>query len=215
VGALQHEVAEEASPMLQFLISHARNIVIAIVLFIIAIAGYWIYSGHADKQRGEERLALGRLMIISDNAMRLEKLAAYAPTAPDSVRREALFAMMAAANQTGDHAKAFEAWKQLGELNASLAGVAAIGMADALSAQEKYTEALAVLEKTVSSLDSAAAVPVNTRIVLLAEIAGDYGRAMTACDALLARPGSQVDVNMWTQKKAALGQKAAENKEQS
>jgi predicted negative regulator of RcsB-dependent stress response len=217
MGALEHEVAAEASPMLHFLANHARGIVIAVLLFIAAIGGYWAYSNHQSAKHGENTLALGKLLIISNDAMRLEKLQAFLATAPDSVRRETLFAIMEAANKTGDLTTVHDSWKQIGELDPSIRAFAAIGMADALSGQKKYAEALAVLTSAVSSssLNAAESVPINARITLLAENLGDFDRAMTACDALLARPGSQVDVNMWAQKKAVLEKKAAAKKEQS
>jgi len=210
VDSLQAEVAAEASPLMLFLVAHARKIALVLVLFILAIGGYWFYASKADKVALEDAQALGAILIISDPAMRLERLNAYAPSAPDSVRRETWYAIANAATQVNDFPRAYTAWETILGFAPELKATASLGMAGALAQQEKYAEALALLNGALAGLKEPDAINVNMRIVLLAEALGDYPRAIAACDAILstaeaaANPGS---LNQYGQKKAELEEK--------
>lgn len=215
MGNIQAEVAAEASPMLLFLTKNAKSIAVFIILFIAGIVGYWFYAAEAEKSRQEEILSLGKILLLSDQKTRLEQLEGFVASAPDSVKREAWFSIMEAATQLKDYPKVYAAWEKIKDFDPDIRVTATIGMADALSAQEKYKEALALLDGISGKLKSPDIAPVNSRIVLLAENLEDYARAMTACDALLGLPGSQMDVAMWSQKKTVLEQKAAKEKEKA
>lgn len=205
VGDIQREISDEASPLLTFLIAHAAKIAIAIVLFIVAIAGYWIYSWQAENKRAEEVALLGKLLVISDPAMRLEALEGFLPTAPESVRRTAWFSVLDAAIQLEDQEKIYSAWKAVSEMDPAIRIPATLGMANSLTAREQYREALALLEGVSGSLQDTESVEVNIRIALLAEMLGDYQRAVKACDAVTASPLlDPSEVRLWAQKKNAL-----------
>ncbi len=216
VDSLQAEVAVEASPLMLFLIAHARKIALALLLFILAIGAYWLYDSQAEKIAREEAQTLGALLIITDPVTRLERLEAFVPSAPASVKREAWFALARAAGQNNAHAKAYAAWENIRSFDPSLKGTASLGMANALAMQEKHAEALALLSGVVADLKGAEAVNANIRISLLAEAVGDYARAIAACDAILASPEGSSDprtVNQFGQKKAELEDRLAASKQ--
>lgn len=208
-GAIQSEVAAEASPLMRFLIAHARFIVIGIILFIVAIAGYSLYAWRADSSLQAEARELGQYLVISDPAMRLAQLEAYAPNAPASVQRPLQFAIMEAATATGDADKAYAAWKAISGYGPAMKVVAAKGMAAILADQGKYKEALALLSGIAGDLSGGNLISVNTRIVLLAEVVGDYHRALAACEAILSDPQAVSESVIWAQKKGELEAKLA------
>lgn len=215
VDSLQAEVAAEASPLMLLLVAHARKIAFALVLFIIAIGGYWFYASHIEKATAKDAQDLGAILIIPDTALRLERLEAYTGTAPASVRHEAWFALAGAAGQTKNYAALYKAWETIEGFDPALAGTASLGMANALAQQGKYADALAVLDKALPKLKGAETINANVRISLLAEAAGDYARAVKACDAILASPEAIPDartMDQFGQKKAWLEDKLTASK---
>lgn len=211
VSSLQSEVALEASPLLAFLVTHAAKIAVGIVLFILAIGGYWFYSSHMENRRVEESKALGQLMIISDPRMRLEKLEAFLPDAPASVQGAAWFAVLDASIALQDNDKIYAAWERISKLDPNMAVPAALGMSSALAAEGKNKEALTVLEGLALTPQSLDFFNVQTHIALLSELLGDYKRAAAASDALSSAPG--IDPNegkFWAQKKAELESRSAD-----
>ena len=209
IGSIQGEVAAEASPMLQFLIDHARLIALGVVLFIAAIIGFWFYSSNQESAKAEQRLAFGRLVTGKTGAERVAALEEYVKTAPESLRPAAWFAIAEAAGQEKDYAKAYAAWEQISKLDASIRITAVMSMAQTLAEQDKNAEALALLESVSGNLGPHDIVNVNGRIAILAENLGKFDRAIAACEAITANP-SLGDVAFWTQKAASLRKKAAE-----
>ena len=210
VDSLQSEVADEASPLMLFLIEHARKIAIALALFVLGIIGYWVYSTQADKAAAVEAQRLGAILIISDPAMRLERLEAFAPNVPAGLRNEAWLALANAAVQMQDYPKAYTAFERIRGFDPALRGTASLGMANALAQQERYADALALLNAALPELQGPKAINANIRIVLLAEVIGDYARAIAACDAILSTPEAAGDIsamNRFGQKRAELQEK--------
>ncbi|MDR1490958.1 MAG: hypothetical protein LBS65_10890 [Desulfovibrio sp.] len=206
-NSLQSEVAAEASPLLRFITARARPLIAALALVIVSVAGYRLYAAQAEKQAAEEAENLGRILVISNPAMRLEQLEAYAAKAPSSSQTAVWLAIMETANQIPDHAKVLAAWEKAAP---ALKVQAAMGMAGALAAQEKYREAVDALERVAGELKGEEAGMVYSRIVILAELLGDYKRAVAACDALINQPGFPAGSEIWVQKKLELVEKSAQ-----
>lgn len=205
VDSLQSEVADEASPLLGFLVAHAAKIAAAIILFIVAIGGYWFYQSHAESNRAAEEAELGKILIISDPSMRMERLEAFVKTAPESVARNVWFAILETASVLEDNDRLYQAWEVIAGMDAAIRLPAVLGMANALAAQEKYGEALTLLDNASLSSPGAESAQLNIRIALLAEMQGDLARAMRACEALTADPLlDPAEIALWTQKKEEL-----------
>lgn len=205
VDSLQSEVADEASPLLSFLVAHAAKIAVAIVLFIAAIGGYWFYESRSESGRVAESAELGKILVISDPSMRMERLETFVKSAPESVRRAAWFAVLETASVLEDNDKLYQAWKAIGDTDAAIRLPAALGMANALTAQEKYKEALDLLSAAASTPPGSESAQLNIRIVLLAEMQGDYARAVRACEAVTADPLlDPTELKLWAQKKDEL-----------
>lgn len=209
VDSLQSEVADEASTLLSFLVAHAGKIAAAIVIFIAAIGGYWFYESHSAGNRAAEAAELGKILVISDPGMRMERLEAFVKDAPESVRRSAWFSILETASVLEDNDKLYQAWKAIGDMDAAIKLPAALGMANALTAQEKYKEALELLEGFATSAPDSGSAQLNIRIALLAEMQGDYARAARACEAVAADPMlDPAELKLWTQKKEELAARA-------
>ena len=212
IDSLQSEVATEASPMMQFLVNHARTIALGIVVFIVAIAGYWVYSWNSGKQQTAALQELGRVIVIADASERLKALDAYLASAPAATKNAVLFAQAEAAQELKDYARAYSAWEAISKIDPTVKVTGTFGMVQALIAQEKYKEALGLLEGISSKTNVADVVNVNSQIIVIAENLGDYKRAIAACDTILSQPELVTDMNLWSQKKAALEQEAAAKK---
>lgn len=214
VDSLQSEVAAEASPLMSFLLAHSAKIALCLVLFIVAIGGYWFYSWKSEGARREEAAELGKILVISDPSIRMERLQNFIGSAPDSVKRSAWFSMLETASLLEDNQKLYDAWKAISEMDRNIKVPATLGMANALTAQDKYAEALTLLDSISSDLRQVEATEVNIRIALLAELQSDYTRALKACDAVTSDPLlDPAEARLWGQKKDDLAAKAAKNKE--
>ena len=196
--------------MLQLLVRHARSIVIGILLFIVAIAGYWIYSWQAGKQSAAAARELGAILIVSDTKPRIANLETYLASAPQSMKGTAWFAIMEGARQLQDYPKVYEAWKAIGALEPGLKVPSGLGMSSALAAQSKSKEAVAALDGIAAGLNPADSLLVTSQIAAYAELAGDYNSAIAACDTLSKLPEAAAEAGVWAQKKAELERKKAE-----
>jgi hypothetical protein len=195
--------------MLLFLIRHAWTIVIGIVCAIAAIAGFWIHSWRLDRQTAADARELGAILVTADPGQRLSRLETYLAAAPQGMRSAVLFSMLESARQMGDYPKLAALWNDIGELDPAFRMPAAFGMASALAAQDKYAQALTVLDGLSAGVSPAQAPIVNNRIIAYAEACGDYARALAACDALLGNPQAAQEAHIWTQKKKDLERKKA------
>ncbi len=208
IGSIQGEVAAEASPMLQFLLNHARLIFIGVALFLVAIAGYWVYSAQQDSRRAEQRAEFGRLATTQKGAALVTALEIYLRTAPEEMRTSAWIALAEAARGEKDYPRLYEAWKNIGALDPSLKVTAALAMSQALEHQAKKQEALAELETVAGALSGMDVMTVNSRIVVLAEGLGNFDRAVAAAEAITADPSLPADMEFWTYRVGVLQKKA-------
>ncbi len=213
MDSIQSEVAGEASPLLEFLVEHAKVIIACVLVCIIGIAGYGTYvhfSGTSDREAQDE---LGRIVIIPDHQKRMAALETFLAKAPASTKDMALYTLAQTASVAGDPQEAYKTWSEVAKTNKDLRVTAAYGMAGALAQQGKLSEALAVYEGILDGLGKNDALPVNSQIAFLAEAEGNSKRALTACEAILAIPNlDQAEARIWTQKADALRQQTAQPK---
>jgi predicted negative regulator of RcsB-dependent stress response len=207
VEEIRSEVPEEASPLLRFLLTRAKFVAAALVLIVAAVAGGQMYSANRESRKAEEAESLGRLLVISAPDRRLEKLEEFMADAPASTRTAGWFAIMEAATLLQDNDKVYNAWKEIGAADPSLKVASAMGMAGALAARDRFREALDILGAVSGGLEAGEAADVNSRIVILAELSGDYKRAVGACDVVTGLPPGSADVKFWAQKKLELEEK--------
>lgn len=209
-GSIQSEVGAESSALLEFLAAHAQSIIAGIVLFILAIGGYWAYSSYAASRLAAQQQEFSQIVAANQGEARLRALETYLPTAPESIKLTALLTLAQTAQEVGDHKTAHSAWEQLGQRQPDLRIEATSGMAQALVALGEPQKALQLLDSLIPNLPGSYQIHVNSQIVAIAETMGDYKRAIAACEAIIQAPAkfnvpvSPTKLGFWTQRLAAL-----------
>lgn len=203
LDSIQSEVSREASPMLEFLVKHAKKIFLALIALIavILIAGVWSYVSGGKQRDAEE--ALGKILIMPETSAKLEALEGFAGTAASEYKKAALMALAQSASAQGKHEKAAEAWAQVAQgADPATRLVAGVAQASALSAQKKNAEALALLESLLASAPAESLPILHSHIVSVAEQLGDWDKAIAACDAIIRLTESPDGKLMWEQRLA-------------
>lgn len=204
---MSSEVAPEISPLLRLLIENSRRIGLAVAVFVLAAAGYGVYTWHAGKQKLEAQNELGAILVVTDGAVRLERLQAFLPAAPAAVKEAVFLAIAGTAAEIGNYTAAADAWGQIALVpKSSLYVTAMVGKAENLSRAGKDAEALAALASMTIPTDSAATGLVNALVADLAEKTGDFAKAADACEKLVADAAinNPEEADFWRQKAAAL-----------
>lgn len=203
LDSIQSEVSREASPMLDFLVRHARKIFVALLALItvIVVFGVWSYL-NAGKQREAEE-ALGRILILPDDPAKLEALTGFAGGAAPELKTAALLALAQSATLQQQPEIAAGAWAQISQLaDPATRLVAEVGQAGALSAQGKNAEALSLLESLLPTVPAEAVPVLNAYIVSVAEQLGDWDRAIAACEAIIGQSPNPDAQSVWEQRRA-------------
>lgn len=204
---MSSEVTPATSPLLNFLINHARAIGIVLVACFAITGGYGIYTWQAAKKVSEAQNSLAAVLVIKDDATRLAKLKEFAATAPEALQKGLTLSIAHAAMQAKDYAAAFTAWDTLAkDPKDDLYTTAMIGKAESLALQDKTADALAALDGMTISPDNDAYGLVNSLIVNVAEQAGNMDRAIRACENLIAGMAtrSPEEAEYWRQKADSL-----------
>ena len=204
------EVSPEVSPLLRFLLDHARTIAIVIGLILAATAGFGIYSWYNNKQLDKARIELGRIEISPSAADRIKELEAFATRAPASMSTAVNLALAKSSLEIKDYDRAIKAWDAIArDPQGSFYLVAVLGKAQALVMQDKGADALAVLEKIAPTVKDGAKALVDKAIADVAEKMGNFDRAIAASEALAANNAIISEAEYWRQKAAALRQQQA------
>lgn len=203
LDSIQSEVSREATPMLDFLVKHARKIFMALIALIavIIVFGVWNYMSGSKQRDAEE--ALGKILIMPDTSAKLETLAGFAGTAAPAHKNAALMALAQSASIQKQYDKAAEAWGQVATgADAATRFVASIAQATALSAQGKHGEALSLLESIQATAPLEAQPMINSYIVSAAEQLGNWDKAIAACDAIIRQAENPDAKDIWEQRLA-------------
>lgn len=203
LDSIQSEVSREASPMLDFLVKHAKTIFLILILFIVAIMalGVWNYMSGNKQKEAEE--ALGKILVMPENSEKIAALEAYNGSATPEFKNAALLALAKSAALQGQPDKAAAAWTELGKSqSASIRMVAELARANMLSAEGKNAEALTILEALLASSPADVQPVISTYIVSVAEALGNWDKAIAACDNIIRGVTSPEAKSMWEQRLA-------------
>lgn len=203
LDSIQSEVANEASPMLDFLLKHASKIFFALVAFIVVVVafGIWNYAdGNNYKEAGE---ALGKILIMPEDANKIAALEEFSASAEKPLRQAALMALAQSASLQKQYDKAAAAWTEAAPLlDAGNRLVANISLANIMALGGRHSEALASLEALVKTAPEEMRVTINAQIVGLAEVLGEWDKAIAACEAIIPAVKNPVDQGLWQQRLA-------------
>ncbi|MDR2504425.1 MAG: hypothetical protein LBD82_08630 [Deltaproteobacteria bacterium] len=203
LDSLQAEVSREASPLLVFLIDHAKFIFAALVVFIlvIAAAGVLTYTSAGHKKTQEE--ALGRILIMPEDGARLTALEEFASKADKEARTAALLALMHSAVKQNLPEKALDAWRKTAQTgNPALSFIARLAEARLMAEQGDPAGGAIILEAMLREAAPEEQAALCAALADMAEQAGDWSKAAAACEEMLRLPGTAQDKTMWEQRLA-------------
>lgn len=186
LNSLQGEVGAEASPLLQFVLNNVRVIATAIAVLILAVlimAGWRWYTANTVKTAQNE---LGMILVTKQGADKVASLEAFVATAPAGVVDAAYLELAAAAMNNGDYEKAATAYGKLAHLS-GIGSVALVAQSSALLESGKPAEGLSLLEAAEPTINESLRAFVQSHMLVLAQAAGDYKKAITLCEAMLAK----------------------------
>ena len=201
--SIQSEVSKEASPLLDFLATHARLIFLFLVTLIVLIfaAGIWNYHSSSKTKAQEE--ALGKILIRPDTPAKLADLEQFAATAEGGMKDAALLALTHSAVKQGDQERALLGWRRVATMgNASLSLIAGLGEAGTLARLGKPAEGIARLEGMIPAATPEERALLSAMMLELAEQDGDWAKAVALCKEMLAQGDARLDKNAWEQRLA-------------
>ncbi|MDR2051336.1 MAG: hypothetical protein LBQ63_06160 [Deltaproteobacteria bacterium] len=202
LDSIQAEVSGEASPLLSFLMKHARLIFLVLfaLIALVVAAGVWNY--YSSSRLKDMREELGRIIIMPETGSKLAALEDFSAKADAKIMNAALLALMQSATAQGRQEKAAEAWRRLAAGDGAFAFVARLAEAEALSRLEDIPGGIARLEALLPEALPEEYAVINGFIADMAEKNGDWERAAAACAAVLERNAALADKNAWEQRLA-------------
>ena len=191
-GLLTGEVSEDMHPLLLWLTKNIKTLSIVCLALILVFGGVAAYEYFQKQSHITAANELGKILVTTDDAKKLETLERYVKTAPSSMEIRGLFELAATSINDKKFADAGTAWTQLtGKVDASLQTIPALGRVQALAMEGNNAEAIVILKDLQKNGPKAYAVSVNSTLGALAEQAGDYAAARDAYKALLASSSGQ------------------------
>ena len=215
LGELQSEVAVEATPLLRFVLEHARSIAIFIVILVAAVVAVGVWHWNSAKSEREAQLELGRILIQPEGRERLEALERFLATAPVALKSGIQLEIAATALALEDMNAAAKAYGDVyaSDSKGALGMMAAINQADILSRAGKFTEALAVLDAVAASAPEKMQQPVRQAVqesqAAVAEQAGQLARALAIYEDII-KQGGNVELGYYQAKAAELKARLAQ-----
>lgn len=84
---IEEEIAKEAMPIVEWIMSHLKEIIIGtlvIVLVAVSYSGYKVYTQHALNKAKKE---LGSILVLKDNNQKISKLNNMLGEAPSNIKQ--------------------------------------------------------------------------------------------------------------------------------
>ncbi len=196
MGELQSEVSTEAAPLLRFVVRHAKPLVwvIALLLVIVAAVGAWRWHENAVQRDAE--IALGRILVSTSGAERIDALERALPTFPSAMQPGVQLEIAFTALNIQDLPKAAAAYAAVysQDQRGATGAIAALNQADVLQRAGKPDEALAVLDTLGKTAPQTLHLIITEGQARVAEQAGNFSRALACYEDLAKQVGeSQPD----------------------
>lgn len=185
---IEQELDQDMHPLLKKILDNIKPIGLAVGGIVIAVA---VYSGVNSWQQSRHDTAvseLGRIMVLGDQAARAEKLQAFSLSGPADLRPAAQLELARIYTEAGEHDKAIEAWKAVGQ-NADMRVVAGLGEARALMLKGDHAAAVGVLSGLKKDAGEEFAGAISSSLAFAAEKAGQTDLAIAEYEALKSRSG--------------------------
>ncbi len=182
---IEQEADQALHPLLQKILDNLKPIGMGIGALILVVAAYSGYTTYAKMQVKKLNDELGTILIQEDPANRISSLNQFLADHPSNMPVGILLEVAATAMTSKDYSEAASAWSRVADASqAEIKILALLGQARSLSLDEKYTDALNVLESIDTSEAKDLATPVARQVAFAAEQAKDWQKALSAYEKL-------------------------------
>ncbi len=211
---LADEVSEDLHPLLLWLTKNVKSVSLVCLALILVFGGIAAYEYFQKQSRVSAANELGKILVTTDEAKKMDALEGYVKSAPESMEVRGLFELAASSINDKKFSAANTAWSGLeSKVDASLKTVPALGRVQALAMEGKNDQALAILKDLQKNGPKSYTISVNSTLGALAEQAGDYATASEAYKALLAAYGGKGRTKAYYEHKISeLSEKAGKEK---
>lgn len=193
MGELQSEVSAEATPLLRFVVMHAKLLVGCVVVLILAIAAVGGWRWHESSVQRDAEIALGHIRVSTSGAERIAALERIAADIPAGMRLGVELDIAITALGMQDLPKAAAAYGSLyaQDPKGPIGLMAALNQADILQRSNKPAEALAVLDALEKNAPESMRPVIAEGQAISAEQAGDLNRALAGYEAIATSAGNE------------------------
>lgn len=190
LNEVKAEVSPEAAPLWNFVLGHAKQLTLAVLLLIVVILAAAGWQWHSQNQVQEAKLELGRISATSDPAARYAALQGFAAKAPAEISRAVRLELASTAAALEKWDEAAQAYGQIaredqGKELSPLAVTAWLNRIDLLLRQGKAKDAVAEMEEMLPRVPAAVKPLTLAQLGSAAELAGDKARAVSAYEEFI------------------------------
>lgn len=182
---IEQEMDSDIHPFLKKILDNIKPIGLAVGGIVAAVAVYSGMSTYQESQKTQAVSDLGAIMAMNDDTARLERLESFATSGHSDFRLAARLEMAKVFMNSGEYAKAAEAWRVISQsAGPEMKIVAGLGEAKALIAQEEYTKAIDVLTTIKKGAGDEFASVISSSLAFAAEKAGQKDLAIAEYESL-------------------------------
>ncbi len=183
---LEEEIAKEALPLIQFVMSHSKKIVTmigAIVIVAASYSGYKLYTQHSIKKAQKE---LNAILSKETTSQKIQGLNRLLKTAPSKIKQGIRLELAKLYKDAKDYKNSLHMWEELKKNSddENIKIVATIGEAECYHLMGNSINALKILSKIKDNKEYMETVTME--IAKLAEEAGNLRQALWAYKKLLS-----------------------------
>ena len=172
-------------PLLKKILDNIKPIALIVTVVVLAAATYSGLSSYQSSQKEQAASELGTILIMNDNATRLEHLEAFVNSGHKDLRLAARLELAKAFMDLGEYARAAQTWREIGQhVESEMKVIAGLGEASSLIAQDEYGQAVELLTKLKTNSGAGFIPVISSSLVFAAEKAGLKDIALAEYESL-------------------------------
>ncbi len=182
---IQQEADQDLHPFLKKILDNIKPIGMGIGAIILVVGAYSGYTTYAANQATQLNNTLGTILIQKDSQKQIASLHDFLQNHPSAMPVGTLIELANISMKSKDYTEAADAWgKVAAQTDKEIKILALMGQARALSLQEKFKEALAVLDSIDPLTSKEFATPIARQTAFAAEQAKDWKKALSSYEEL-------------------------------